>query len=291
MFKRGQVTIFIILGIVIIAVIALVLYIGGLSFKEQLSDEEAQSFVSARTEVVSTFVEGCVEDSAWIVLNTIGRQGGYVVPRTGNFDVVAYTDQDSGVLNYAAYLENGEYANVFPSLSKSEEEFEEVLEEIALDPDNQELTFGRCINNFDDFKNSFDEISYGDLEVDAEFGDSVVIKVTFPVTIRRSNYETTIEEYAVILPVNMKEIYSVSNLFINDAIENEGDITPLIQIREDLTDRYVARDDIITVDFDNYNTFGAEGYNNQENLLFKLYYENPDLRGEYTFRFLVGIEE
>jgi len=291
MYKRGQVTIFIILGIVIVAVLAFVFFLGGISFGEELSNEEAQRFVSSRTEVVSTFVEGCVEQSAWVVLNTLGRQGGYVVPRADNLDIIIITDEDSGVLNYAAYLEDNEYSNVFPSLSSSEDEFERVLQDITLDPDNQQLGFGECIDDFKAFKNNFDKISYGDLNVEVDFENSVLIKVSFPVTLTKSGYETTIEEYYVVLPVNMKEIYSVSNLFINNAIENSGDMTKLINVREDLVNRYVENDELISVDFDHYYAIEAEGYNNPENLLFKLSYENPDLENEYMFRFLVGIGE
>ena len=289
--KRGQVTIFIVLGIVIIAAFALVFFLGGVSFKEELSYEEAQAFVNSRVEPFRTFVEDCAEDSALVVLNTLGRQGGYVVPRAGDYDIVLSSGEDYGVLNYAAFKEDGDYTNVYPALEKSQDEFERVLRDIALDPDNGDIVFGKCIDDFSYFDDAFDDISYGELDVDVEFDNKVRMRINFPVTVERSSYETTIENYFVEIPIDMEEIHAVSSLFINNAIENDGDMTELINEREDLVYRYVDRDDLLSVGFTNYNTILAEGYNNAENLLFKLNYQNDGLDEDYEYRFLVGIEE
>jgi hypothetical protein len=291
MHKRGQVTIFIILGIVIVAAFVLIFFLGGISFKDDLSYGEAQVFVNSRVEPFRTFVEDCAEDSAMVVLNTLGRQGGYVVPRAGDYDIVLSSGEDYGVLNYAAFKEDGEYTNVLPSLEKSRDEFERVLRDIALDPDNSDMVFGKCINDFDYFDDAFDDVSYGDLDVDVEFDNKVRLRISFPVTVKRSSYETTIENYFVEIPIDMGEIHAVSSLFVNNAIENDGDMTELISEREDLVFRYIDRDDLLSVGFTNYFTIEAEGYNNPENLLFKLLYKNSGLDEDYEYRFLVGIEE
>ena len=291
MHKRGQVTIFIILGIVIVAALVLVYFLGGISFKDERSHEEAQIFVNSRIEPFRTFVEDCAEDSAMVVLNTLGRQGGYVVPRAGDYDMVLTSGEDYGILNYAVFKENGEYSNTFPSLERSRDEFERVLRDIALDPDNNDMVFGKCIDDFDAFDDAFDDISYGDLDVDVEFDNKVRLRINFPVTVKRSSYETVIENYFVEIPIDMGEIHAVSSLFVNNAIENDGDMTKLIEEREDLVFRYTEREDLVSVGFTNYNTIEAEGYNNPENLLFKLLYKNSGLDEDYQFRFLVGIEE
>ena len=295
MHKRGQVTIFIILGIVIVAVLAFVFYLGGISFNEELSYEEAQSFVSARTEIVSTFVESCSEDSAWVVLRTMGQYGGYVVPRfdlnNPHFELLMPTGNHI-TINYAAYLdEGGDYVNTFPSVNEMEQEFENYLQNVALDPDNSE-GFASCIDGFDVFKDSFDNVDSGDLTVDVDFAETIMIRINYPVTVRRSGYETTISEYFVELPVNMNEIRSVSSRFISDVMD-END---LVQSREYFVEKYTdeieggLREDKIGIDW--FDTVSVEtGYNNIHNYYFTMQYEHPELEEAYLFNTLVGAGE
>ncbi len=289
--KRGQVTIFVILGIVVVAAFVLIFFLTDISFKDELSYEEAQVFVNSRIEPFRTFVEDCAEDSAMVVLNTLGRQGGYVVPRAGDYDIVLSSGEDYGVLNYAAFKEDGEYTNVYPSLERSRDEFERVLRDIALDPDNTDMVFGKCIDDFDYFDDAFDDVSYGDMDVDVDFDNKIRIRLNFPVTVERSSYETTIANYLVEIPIDMEEIHAVSAMLVNNAIENDGDMSQLTLEVSDLSSRYVDRDDHVAASFTNYNTIGVEDYNNEENLLFKLLYQNDGLDEDYEYRFLVGIEE
>jgi hypothetical protein len=295
MYKRGQVTIFIILGIVIVAVLAFVFYIGGISFKEELSYEEAQTFVSARTEIVSTLVESCAQDSAWVVLESMGQYGGHVVPRfdanNPHFELLMPTGGHI-TINYAAYVdENGRDVNTFPSVNEMEEEFENYLENVALAPDNSE-GFASCIDNFDVFRDSFDEIDAGDVSVDVDFAESIIIRMNYPVTIRRSGYETTIQEYIIELPVNMNEIRSVSSRMISDVMDNND----LLESRERFADKYTdeieggLREDKIGIDW--IDTISIDtGYNNVHNYYFTLGYEHPELEEAYLFNLLVGAGE
>ena len=295
MYKRGQVTIFIILGIVIVAVLAFVFYLGGISFNEELSYEEAQRFVSSRTEIVSTFVESCSEDSAWVVLRTMGQYGGYVVPRfdlnNPHFELLMPTG-DHSTINYASYVdESGDYVNTFPSVNEMEQEFENYLQNVALDPDNSE-GFAACIDDFDVFDDSFDGVDSGDLTVDVDFAETIMIRIHYPVTIRRSGYETTIQEYFVELPVNMNEIRSVSSRFISE-VQEEND---LVQRREYFVEKYAEeiegglREDEVGIKW--FDTVSIDvGYNNVHNYFFTMQYEHPELEEAYLFNILVGAGE
>jgi hypothetical protein len=291
MYKRGQVTIFIILGIVVVAVLAWVFFIGDIGFREELTYEEAQRFVSSRTEPVRSYVEGCVESSAWVVLRSMGQYGGEVVPKIDVNNPRVELLMPSGDyfnVNYVAYKENGNFVNKFLSVNEMETEFENYLENVALSPENTE-GFVRCIDDFDMFKKGFDKIEAGDLSVEVDFSRNVRIDITYPVTIGRSNYETIIEDYYVELPVDMNEIQRVGSRLIND-VEAGND---LVETREYFVDKYTGdissgvREDSVGIDWINTLSFDSP-YNNINNYFFSLKYEHPELEEAYIFNMLVG---
>ncbi len=291
--KRGQITIFIILGIVLVTVLAWLFFLGGLNIKEKLSYEEAERFVSARVEPVSSLVEGCVEESAWIVLRTMGKFGGYVVPQFSEanptIELLMPTGDISNI-NYVAYYDDSGFVNNFYSVGEMRNEFETYLENIALDQDDS--LFAECINNFDAFRDDFDGIEYSDLDVEVEFGKKIRMIINYPVTLSRSDYETTIEQYYVELPVNMREIHSVGSKLVNDVYLGNS----LIDTRSYYIGRYTdelssgAREDSVGISWYDTESFDT-GRNNIHNYFFSLNYAHPELENEYIFNLLVGAGE
>lgn len=291
--KRGQVTIFIILGIVIVAVLAWVFFIGDLNFREEMTPEDARRFVSSQIQPVRNLVEGCVEDSAWIVLRSMGQYGGHVVPRIDqnnpHFELLMPTGDYTSV-NYVAYRENGDFVNKFSSVNEMEKEFETYLGGVALHPSNSE-GFSDCIKkSFDLYKKDFDKIEpIQDPTVDVDFGRNIRIKVNYPVVLARSSYETVIEDYIVELPVDMNEIRRVGSRLINDVEAGNS----LVATREYFSDKYTSdltygtRDDSIRVDWFDTVSFDS-GFNNRNNYFFSLKYEHSELEEDYIFNMLVG---
>jgi len=73
--KKAQVTIFIILGIVILITIGFLLYIG--LGKVRL---EKTTAIPQQIRPINSFVENCIEGVGLEVLYSIGQQGGYYKP-------------------------------------------------------------------------------------------------------------------------------------------------------------------------------------------------------------------
>jgi hypothetical protein len=286
--KRGQVTIFIILGIVIVAVLAFVFFIGDISFKEDLTAEEAERFVSSRIEPISVLVEGCVEQTAFDVLKNMGRQGGRIIPRARYYDV-PLIGGGSSLIDYSLIKVNGEYMNYDPSLAAMEAEFETFLNSVALDPGFPSGISG-CIDDFKNFEREFDNIDTGDMSIDVEFGKKVLLKISYPVTLRRSSYETTLEDYYTEIPIDMGEIHQVSSRLINEIISG-GDYLDVVS---DLANTYESelnanlREDIIRARSDHYVIDAVAEFNNRNNILFTLEYTHPELTQDYLFKFLTG---
>ncbi|MFC1733401.1 hypothetical protein ACFL6I_24135 [candidate division KSB1 bacterium] len=69
-FKRGQITLFIIIGVVILSALGLFLYLRG-----QVAEEE--EFVPADIAPIKVFVDKCLEETAKDAILVVSLQGGY----------------------------------------------------------------------------------------------------------------------------------------------------------------------------------------------------------------------
>ncbi|MEA3378464.1 MAG: hypothetical protein U9Q69_02375, partial [Nanoarchaeota archaeon] len=78
--KRGQVTIFVILGIVIVALIVLFL-----AFRKDILPPSSQSGINSEMRAAKKMIENCLEASADDHIRTIGIQGGYLTPGLDTF--------------------------------------------------------------------------------------------------------------------------------------------------------------------------------------------------------------
>ena len=97
MHKRGQVTVFIILGILIVVVLGVIFYLYNLRVIPPI--EPQQEFDFSRTETIKNYVEGCINTAGNEALNLVGKQGGEISPgfyqnwnciEPGNCDKVSY---------------------------------------------------------------------------------------------------------------------------------------------------------------------------------------------------------
>jgi hypothetical protein len=78
MHKRGQITVFVILGILIAIVIAALFFIYGEQLKFRTAEET--KFDASNIEAVKNFVEDCISKNGLEAINKIGKQGGEINP-------------------------------------------------------------------------------------------------------------------------------------------------------------------------------------------------------------------
>ncbi|MCA9487989.1 MAG: hypothetical protein KC516_03440 [Nanoarchaeota archaeon] len=156
--KRGQVTIFIIIAIIVV-VLGILFFI----FRDSLRINSTPNYV----DEVSLFVQDCIEESGSSVIYEIGRNGGYFLgPEKSTSSGVPY------------YLYQGR--DFMPSKEKIEREISQYFN----------LVLPLCVNNFEKFSDL--EINYSRVQAITKIlSDKVVISVNYPITIKKgedSNY-------------------------------------------------------------------------------------------------------
>lgn len=173
--KKGQVTIFIIVAVVlVVGVIGFFILRGGISVENQLPPE---------AENVKVFVDDCLKTSTEEIIYYIGQGGGYFLSP----EIVT----ESGFTYY--YYDNKNY---MPT-----KEF--IEEEIALFSALNTLV---CLNNFSDFKDI--RIDKGELDSEAKISDNkVVVEVTYPLRITKGESSTEIKDFDTVVEVPLGLFY------------------------------------------------------------------------------------
>ena len=192
--KRGQLTLFIILGIIILAIIALTVYFIS---PDILVLEE--STLSAEAQQVVDLVQDCAEDSTLTALTNIGYTGGYyTLPETSLSD-------DTVELPY--YYYDGE--NLMPSLDTIEEEIGEYAGALI------EYCVGTEISLLYDL-----EFIDNQVEISVE-QYAVEGTVDFPISLSLEDTTYFLDEpYVLDVPVPLGKIYDVAENIVEHDIEN-----------------------------------------------------------------------
>ncbi len=108
MHKRGQITVFIILGILIVAVLGIIFYLYNVKVAPETKKQSEFDF--SKTEVIKNYIESCIEKSGNEALSLIGKQGGEINPgfyqyyKTDKISYLCYTTSFSACYNKKPFL-------------------------------------------------------------------------------------------------------------------------------------------------------------------------------------------
>jgi len=143
--KRGQVTVFLIVGILILAAFAGILYLNTYLHQQALTKEEEQFPITSKIKPqVSSFVESCLQKVALPGIYLLGIQGGILYFDDLSNDPTKVLITDNAVINYA-------YLDGVNQLSSSllEEQLSKYLE----------AELPTCLNNFSLFSEQAIKVS------------------------------------------------------------------------------------------------------------------------------------
>ncbi len=169
--KRGQITVFILIGLVLIIIIGLTAYFSQSLYVKKL-------FLDKDLAPVIEFAETCVKEAAEQGVFLAGMQGGYItLPEV--LDKDPFASLNNGFKVPFWYYR---YRDYMPSTS-------DVEYQLVTFVNNQ---VAGCINNFDSFKNQYDFSSFKGLYTKVKITDSkVAVTTMIPTTLKLKSTESS----------------------------------------------------------------------------------------------------
>ena len=189
MYKRGQVTIFIILGILILIIVGSFFLIRSYS-EEKRVETEAEKVQQAiqMSASVKHYIESCLDSTGKKALIFVGKHGGY-------YELPSQSDTFF-LMPYYFYDDNSHLI--------SKEELENQISNFI----NNELFF--CVKNFVVFEKQGYEIEQEEVNTSTTIARyKVILNVNFPVTLAKGESVRTIVEFTTSINSRLDTIYNV----------------------------------------------------------------------------------
>lgn len=199
--KRGQVTYFLLLALIIFLAFGFVSYIKNSSSSNIKTEIEKESFGATPSAQVKNYVENCLNLVSEEAVQILGWQGGHIIYQPDSL-ITSYS-----VLSYAY----DEGKNRLPAKSQMEDEIS-LYVNFALD---------YCLNNFTAFNGYQIEASKSDTTTIIQ-KDSVFVKTHYPIAIKVGDASATISDFSTIVPVRLGYLHEVLEEIIKKHQEDNG---------------------------------------------------------------------
>src|SRR3989338_9019505 len=221
---KGAVTTYIIVGLVILIVGGVSVYV--FTQLERSSQQEERAYLTQLPDEVQApllFVDSCIRQTARQGLELMGQHAGWISVQdptltgrsfTFSYDFstekegVAFSrDQDSLKLPYWQYLASPSDCTscIFSGNVPTMQEMEQMLAKYV------ERELPRCINNFDALKDQYEIEQLANASASVQTTDQEIeVNVQYPLRIRVEESEFRHQDFPVILPVNLKQIYELA---------------------------------------------------------------------------------
>ena len=232
--KKSQVTIFIILGVLLVIGVSLYIISSEEIFVTEKEIEEKQE-IPSKFNAVSIYVENCIAKVAEEGLVRVGQTGGYIEPRRYGINsnpseptegrAVRFDpgNEDTATVYWWHFKSNSQCtkdcqcSSERPNLRKNQGE--PSIEGQLSRHINENL--GSCIKNFEELKRkgfAIDELSQPTSNVLVLDG-AVGVTVNYPLKVLQEDSETTIKQYIVSVPVDIKRLYELASKITNTEIK------------------------------------------------------------------------
>lgn len=212
--KKGQMVIFIVLGLVVLVIFGIVWFAkASVANKSTEKQVEKAGQIAYEIEPLKKYAEACLKIASERGLWILGENGGYIsidadpdYGETGTTNFLTYDGR-----KVPLYYSNGDmYPNLDQIKARLERyilvEFQKCLQ--LNDFSEQGLTIKRPDINFSKANFILDGLNVSsDVSINV---DSVTVSVIYPMKARKKEYEASISEFRVYLPVRLGRIYNIS---------------------------------------------------------------------------------
>ncbi|PIN75800.1 hypothetical protein COV17_03585 [Candidatus Woesearchaeota archaeon CG10_big_fil_rev_8_21_14_0_10_36_11] len=226
--KRGQVTVFIIVGIVLLLVVGLLFFQQGQDETETvLIDRELITVPYASS--VQDFVQSCFEQVVELGVLQTGRQGGYWESPL-DYSIIFFDDS-------LPYYYADEKMMIISEVD-AEKELERYIEE----------TLPTCLQNFSHFEEEGYKIMSGKVDVNVDFGQQVIVELKYPLEVQKGITVIELHDFVHTVDINIQKFLETARKIVQKHMDTEGYVC-LTCIDEWATD-----DDVIITVFPVYDT-------------------------------------
>ncbi len=257
--KKGQVAIFILIGIFILVIIVLGVYLVGMHDKRFIEDKPSTDGINS----IKYYVESCLQKTARDGVFFTSLQGGYYRPTE-----LSKTFFDVQIPYY--WYDKSEY---LPSIDVLEEELSAYIKNNISD----------CIQGLTIFKEQGYEFKFEEPSVVSNIDEqNVIVKLNYPITAEIASEATSFDTFSSTININFKEMYNFVKMIIQEHNNNPNSI-PLGFIS------YLAHENNFT-----YEYYDLEDGNVLYSLEFNQENYNPlhfNFLGKYNWSGLVDHEE
>ena len=197
--KRSQVTVFILLGIVIVAVIFAAVYFYGENIQNLIKPSVLDA---SQLEPLKTYVVSCMETSVTNDLKDLKKNSGY-------FNPISSTVEYSGYSVNALVDKSLASPNLMNSLTGIENS-------ISLNVKNKIID---C--NLDSFDFSIKK-DIENIQVNTEIKESnIIVNLKYPLTVSKGDVSLKLEEFSLIVEDDFGKVYRAVNDVVNSEINEE----------------------------------------------------------------------
>jgi hypothetical protein len=205
---KGQITVFIILGLVIMAVFGIVIYTTDM-FVTQTNESYVNSLSAMQgTDSVQSYIESCLDQSTREAIQITLKNGGYY-SSISSLNLEYYSDENE-LLELPFYYYQGN--SQIPSVESFETQ-------VAIG--TTEL-FEKCIDDFSAFKELGYTIESSRAVIDIEFSDASIIELYYPIILSIQEDATEFDYFTLYYPFDLREILDEVNSYLEKQSSEES---------------------------------------------------------------------
>ncbi len=231
--RKGQITIFIILGFIMLISVITVIYIRGQAVKKEAEVEAVLEEVPDWVKPVQRYVHSCMEEVAIKAFKKIGEHGGYIdfddyeiVGRNFNInlqdptdsDAVSLSTQHSSPVAYWWYMstpnlcDNCFVDSLMPTLEDVEQQVNRYI--------NKELLI--CLDNFSTFRKQNFVFETGNINTTASVNiNDVSVNVNYPVDVKLADSTISMENFRINLDLGFFRNFLLASLIANWEMDDQ----------------------------------------------------------------------
>jgi len=216
--KKSQVTIFMILGIILLLSLLVLVYFKVI-VTDKSSEIEKTTTQQFSDDPIKFYIERCIENTAKKGVFLIAEHGGYISPS----GIAKYNESGDteGFYNYY-YFENKKLPYALDDgiiKLRPKKDIENVLSNYI------KVELNTCLENFSFFKKQGFVFEYPELDLTTKgsnvsvlIGDSnVFVNVNWPLTIKKGNYKANLHEFGSSIDLRFGLLYSMAQRLVADA--------------------------------------------------------------------------